>query len=140
MKDSDLFDETEYKRWLHQAEYTLNSAKGDLKSTDYSWSCFKSQQAAEYAVKAILRGLGKAATGHSVLKLLEKLEETGISVPEGLRNCARSLDKHYVPPRYPNAYPAGAPFEFYDKTTAKEAISHANKVVQFVLSEKAKYV
>ncbi len=73
---------------------------------------------------------------HSVLKLLEELEEAGPTVSEDLSSYARSLDRHYILPRYPNAYPAGAPFEFYDEKTAKEALEYAGSILKFVKSEK----
>ena len=140
MNAKKLFDHDEFNRWLSQAENTLNSATHDLSSGDYNWCCFKSQQAAEYSVKALLRGLGQMAIGHSVLKLLEELEEAGSIISEKLKSCSRSLDKHYIPSRYPNAYPAGAPFEFYDEGVAKEAVEYASKMLEFVKAEKEKYV
>jgi len=42
------------------------------------------------------------------------------------------LDRHYIPSRYPNAYAAGSPFEFYDESTAREAIGAARKVLELV--------
>ena len=65
-----MLDETEYSRWMRSAMKTLNSVKGDLERGDYNWSCFKAQQAAEFAVKALLHGLGIHAYGHSVSKLI----------------------------------------------------------------------
>jgi HEPN domain-containing protein len=135
-----LFDNDEFRRWFSQAENTLNSASHDLDSGDYNWCCFKCQQAAEYSVKAILRGLGQIAVGHSVLRLVGELEEAGSSISEELKAYARSLDKHYIPARYPDAYPAGAPFEFYDENVAKEAIEHARSTLEFVVAEKNRYV
>ena len=82
MNAKKLFDYDEFKRWFSQAENTLNSATHDLSSHDYNWCCFKCQQAAEYAVKALLRGLGQMAIGHSVLKLFEELEEAGSTISE----------------------------------------------------------
>jgi len=49
------------------------------------------------------------------------------------------LDRHYIPPRYPNAYPLGSPFEFYDQETAEEAISCAQAVIDAVREAKARY-
>jgi HEPN domain-containing protein len=36
---------------MKQAEATLASAKRDKEAGDFNWSCFKAQQAAEFAVK-----------------------------------------------------------------------------------------
>ncbi len=131
-----LFDQDEFNRWFNQAEHTLKSATSDMDRADYDWSCFKSQQAAEYAVKALLRGLGKEAIGHSVLKLIAELGKTGCIIGDELKDRARSVDKHYIPPRYPNAYPEGSPFEFYDRKTAEEAIDNASEIIKFITGEK----
>jgi len=135
-----LFDNDEFERWFSQAENTLNSANHDLDSEDYNWCCFKCQQAAEYSVKAILRGFGQIAVGHSVLRLVGELEEAGSSISEELKAYARSLDKHYVSARSPDAYPVGAPFEFYDENVAREALKHARSILEFVAAEKNRYV
>lgn len=131
-----LFDTEEFYRWLAQAEQTLRSAEKDMRNGDYNWACFKSQQAGEYAVKALLRGLGRLALGHSILKLTESLREAGISIPAELEEWSRSLDRHYIPPRYPDAYPAGSPFEFYDEKVTREALRAAQKILKFVRQEK----
>lgn len=65
-----VFDKKEYERWLKQAKHTLDSAEEDLNNQRFDWSCFKAQQAAEYAVKGLLYGLGSIPIGHSILRLL----------------------------------------------------------------------
>ena len=75
-----LFDEEEFLRWMKQAEHTLTSAQGDAAEGDYGWACFKAQQAAEYAAKALLRGLGLPAFGHSILGLVGEMEEQGLRI------------------------------------------------------------
>jgi len=138
--DKKLFDHDEFNRWFSQAQNTLNSAAHDLDSADYNWCCFKCQQSVECAVKALLRGLGQIAVGHSILKLIEILENDGLSIPEEIKSCARSLDKHYIPALYPDVYPAGAPFEFYDEETAKSAINCSKIIIDFIKRAKEKYV
>ena len=126
-----MFDREEFERWISQAEYTLKSAENDLKSGFYSWACFKAQQAAEYAVKAILYGMGIMAYGHSIKKLLDVLSQN-IPVPKELFDNARLLDRHYIPPRYPDAYIEGPPYEYYGERDAKEAITSANMIIEFI--------
>ncbi len=70
------------------------------------------------------------AWGHSVFRALEALPPT-ISVPEELLSHAKALDKHYIPPRYPNSYPEGAPLDFYTGKDAQEALYAAETVVKF---------
>lgn len=122
---------TEYKRWLEQAKNTLQSGKRDMQSGDYNWSCFKAHQAGEFAIKALLYGIGVSAIGHSLLRLLGELEAKGTAA-DAIRGCARILDRHYIPTRYANAHPEGAPFEFYDLPVAQEAIACAGRVIEFV--------
>lgn len=124
------FDHDEYTRWLEQALHTLESAGRDLEDGDYAWSCFKAQQAGEYAAKAVLRGYGRLAAGHCILRLLEEMKVGGLILDEGLLGRAKLLDRHYIPPRYPYAYPSGSPFEFYDEDTAKQALAAASDLVE----------
>ena len=134
-----LFDEEEFLRWMKQAEHTLTSAQGDATEGDYGWACFKAQQAAEYAAKALLRGLGLPAFGHSVLGLVGEMEKQGLPITKEARQCARTLDRHYIPPRYANAYPAGSPFEFYDQDTAEKAVACAQTVLEVVQEARERY-
>jgi HEPN domain-containing protein len=125
------FDKEEYRRWLAQAVDTIESAEEDLKNKRFNWCCFKAQQAAEYAVKGFLYGLSSIPTGHSILGLLGRLRKHNVNIGEGKKN-ARLLDRHYIPARYPDAHPEGAPFEYYDEDTAKEAIRSAREIIKIV--------
>jgi HEPN domain-containing protein len=126
------FDVDEFRRWYEQARHTLESASRDLDAGDYAWSCFKSQQAGEYAAKALLRGYGRLAPGHSILRLLEEMRSAGLSMADDLQSKAKLLDRHYIPPRYPDAYPSGSPFEFYDRETARQALDAAGSLLQWI--------
>jgi HEPN domain-containing protein len=90
-----VFDKEEYERWLKQAKHTLESAEEDLSNRRFDWSCFKAQQASEYAVKGLLYGLGSIPVGHSLLRLIGRLKRRGIKVGDGLK-YARVLDRHYI--------------------------------------------
>jgi len=127
-----LFDGSEYERWLSQAEHTLTSAERDYNAGDHGWACFKAQQAAEFGVKGLIRGLGLMAFGHSILKLLKDLADAGTTIPDDLSRAGRDLDRHYIPPRYPDAYPSGSPFEFYHGGTSREALDLARRLLEFV--------
>jgi len=127
-----MIDETEYARWIVTAKKTLDSAKGDLARGDYNWACFKAQQAAEFAVKALLHGIGAPAHGHSVSKLLSMLSAKGLNIPRELMQLAKTLDKYYVPTRYPNAWAEGAPHEYFTEEDASNAISYAEKIISWV--------
>jgi HEPN domain-containing protein len=45
------------------------------------------------------------------------------------------LRQYIIPPRYADAYPSGSPFEYYDEPTAMEALTMAEKVIEFVKGE-----
>lgn len=127
-------DTDEYTRWLGQASHTLASAQRDTAEGDFDWACFKAQQAGEYALKALLRGLGKPAYGHSLTRLLTQLSETGLAPNAEITRSGQLLDRHYIPTRYPDAYAEGSPHEFYDHHTAKEAQGAAARIVSWVQS------
>ena len=52
--------------------------------------------------------------------------------PEDLIGKARILDNFYVPTRYPNGHPQGAPFEHYGEMQSEVAIRHAGEILEFV--------
>lgn len=115
---------------MRQAEKDLEHARHALEDADLEWACFAAQQAAEKAVKALYQKLGASARGHSVAMLLSQLPP-GVAVDQTLIDKAKVLDKHYIPPRYPNAYPSGAPFEYYTHEEAARAIEYADAIVGF---------
>ena len=91
-----MMDVSEFERWFNQAVHTYDSAKRDHEDTDFDWACFKCQQAAEFALKAFLRGVGKLGIGHSLMKLTKEIEALDIDVDE-IRKCALTLEKFYIP-------------------------------------------
>ena len=116
--------------WLTQAVRNVEQAKDSASSGRHEWACFAAQQAAEMAVKGLHLGLGQEAWGHVVRRLLEELPEK-VQVPGELLDRARVLDAYYVPTRYPNGHPAGAPGEHYGPLQSGEAIDHAGAIIEF---------
>ena len=129
-----MLDGSEFQRWLRTALKNLDSARGDLERGDFNWACFKAHQAAEMALKALLHVLGLPAYGHSLSKLLQRVEEAGVEAGGGYVKLAKSLDKLYVPTRYPNAWSEGSPHEYYTEEDAEQAIEYAKKLVEWVVS------
>lgn len=127
-----LFDHAEYDRWRKQSEHTRASAARDRAVGDYDWACFKAQQSAEYMAKALLRGLGKSAVGHSLVRLLQEARDAGVDIAETLFADARELDRHSIPPRYPDAYAEGSPYEYYDDATAGRALDQADRLIEAI--------
>ena len=55
-----------------------------------------------------------------------------VKVPPDLVEKGRVLDNYYVPTRYPNGHPSGAPFEHYGPLQSGDAIQYAGEIVEFV--------
>jgi hypothetical protein len=65
-----------YEDGFRQAQRDISHAQHALEDGDYDWACFAAQQAAQKAVKALLRFLTADAWGQSVSLLLRRLPET----------------------------------------------------------------
>ena len=116
--------------WMKQAERDLEHARSDVEHGFYEWACFLCQQAAEKAVRSVFQKLRAEAFGHSVAGLLEELPEH-LKPSEELLDLAKELDKAYIPTRYPNAHPRGAPYEAYTRGEAERLVAHAERVLEF---------
>ncbi|RLI85031.1 MAG: DNA-binding protein [Archaeoglobales archaeon] len=116
--------------WMRQAKRDFEMAKEAMNDGFYEWSCFAAQQAAEKAVKAVFQKMGSVAWGHSVFDLLRALSAK-ISVPDDVLNCARALDRYYIPTRYPNGFDSGSPFEYFTEEDARNAILYCRRVIEF---------
>jgi len=114
--------------WLRQAERDLEQAEDSRSAGRHEWACFAAHQAAEKAVKAVHLASGQEAWGHVVAKLLTELPARVAGAP-ALVDRAKVLDNFYVPSRYPNGHPEGAPFEHYGPLQSEEAIGHARAIV-----------
>jgi HEPN domain-containing protein len=122
--------------WLGQAVRDMDQAEDSRRAGRHEWACFAAQQAAEKAVKALHLSLGQEAWGHVVARLLRELPDE-VPLPEGIGDKARVLDAYYIPPRYPNSHPEGAPFEHYGSLQSEEAIRYAREILEFVRSQMA---
>jgi len=121
---------TRHEDWMRQAKRDLQQAGILLEGEGYEWCCFAAQQSAEKAVKALFQKMAADAWGHSVTMLLSNLPES-VKPTEQLIDKAKQLDKHYIASRYPNSYPAGAPFQYYTKAEAEKAIQYADEIISF---------
>jgi HEPN domain-containing protein len=114
--------------WINQASRDLASAEAMLASGFFEWACFASQQAAEKAIKAVFQKMGGTAWGHSVFELLRLLSQK-TPIPEELFDCARVLDRSYIPARYPNGFDSGSPYEYFTRGDAEHAILCGGRIV-----------
>jgi HEPN domain-containing protein len=117
--------------WFRQADADLALARHAAAGGHHEWACFAAQQAAEKAVKAVHLALGGEGWGHSVTELLEALAELAVDTPAPLLDRGRALDKLYIPTRYPNGLPAGAPADYFTEAEAHRGIADAEAVLAF---------
>jgi HEPN domain-containing protein len=114
---------------MRQAEADLALARHALRGGHHEWACFAAQQAAEKAAKAAHERLGSEAWGHSVTELLDALRPDAAEIGTELLDRARALDKLYIPTRYPNGIPSGAPADYYTRPEAERALADAEVVI-----------
>jgi HEPN domain-containing protein len=117
------------KDWLAQSVRDLEQARSSKLEGRHEWACFAAQQSAEKAVKALHLSLGQEAWGHVVARLLMELPSPP---PEDLIEKAKVLDNFYIPTRYANGHPEGAPFEHYGAIQSAEAIRYAGEILEFI--------
>ncbi len=122
--------------WFAQAERDLAQARDSRAQGRHEWACFAAHQAAEKAVKALHLHFGQEAWGHVVAKLLRELPAS-VHVPDELVDKARVLDDMYIPTRYHNSHPEGAPYEHYGPLQSEEAIRYAGEILEFVRAQMA---
>ena len=120
--------------WLKQAERDLDQALDSQRAGRHEWACFAAHQAAEKAVKALHLHHKQEAWGHIIARLLTDLP---IQVAADLVDKARVLDNFYIPTRYPNSHPAGAPYEHYGALQSDQAIAYAREIITFVRRQMA---
>lgn len=120
--------------WLAQAGRDLEQARASQRDRRHEWACFAAHQSAEKALKGLHLHLGQEVWGHVVARLLQQLPG---AQDAALVDKARVLDAFYVPTRYPNGHPAGAPFEHYGQLQSDEAIRYAGEILEFVRSQMA---
>ncbi|MBF8265992.1 MAG: hypothetical protein HW384_1856 [Dehalococcoidia bacterium] len=117
--------------WFNQAQKDLEQAEDSRKNGHHEWACFAAQQAAEKAVKALHLGIGQEAWGHVVARLLSEIPGE-MRVPKELVEKGHILDNFYIPARYPNSHPEGAPYEHFGTLQSEEAIKYAREIIEFV--------
>ena len=97
-----LSDPSDPRAWIIRAYSNLRLAeKGQGKDIMLEDLCFNSQQAAEKALKAVcLYKEQDFPKTHSITRLIDILESTGIQVPEQIK-IADVLTQYAVQTRYP---------------------------------------
>lgn len=116
------------KRWLEFAEEDLKMAELAFGEGLWNQACFHCQQCAEKALKAIL-----CRHGHSIPRT-HKLADLVFLIGEGalldLADDLRSMDRFYIPTRYPDAVPGSLPGGLPCRKDAEEALSLASRLIK----------
>lgn len=114
--------------WFRQAREDLLWAQDTLKAGRYAQACFAAQQVGEKAIKsfALKRGTAEVRS-HSILEIARALKWDG-----EIEAIAKRLDQFYISSRYPDAFPTGAPFEYFTQEQAEEALRFADRMVRIV--------
>jgi HEPN domain-containing protein len=111
--------------WLRQAENDFLWARDTLNAGRYAQACFIAQHIGEKSLKALAYKRGfDLIKSHSVLEISRALE-----LPEDIKNLGKLLDLYYIPTRYPDAFPSGAPFEYFTHEQASNAIDSAEHIL-----------
>ncbi len=111
--------------WFRQSEDDLRWAEDTFRARRWAQACFAAQQVAEKALKSVaLRKGVEQVRSHSILEIAKALEVDG-----EVERMAKRLDLYYISARYPDAFPAGAPFEYFTEDQAREAIEFARRIV-----------
>ncbi len=116
-------------RWLNQGERDLDAATVLMDKEFFETACFHAQQASEKALKSLLYLKGhRTIVTHSTRELFREVKKI---IPEfrDLGRASAELDKHYTPPRYPDAFPSGSPYEYYTKEDADKCIKYAESIL-----------
>lgn len=122
----------EAQRWLAQAERDLDDANFTKDGKRFNLACFLYQQAAEKAIKAYLYTQEiEDIWGHSVAELCGEAERYN-KVFSSLLAESASLDKYYIPTRYPNGLPGGIPADVFQQKDADDASSSCQKIIAAV--------
>lgn len=122
-------------RWLTTGQDDLESAVILQKNSKHAHACFHAQQAVEKAVKGLWYFYDADPWGHSILKLIQDLEEVeteAFSILEPFSEDARKLDRLYIPTRYPNGLPDITPEMAYSDDDSVSSINAAQKILEEV--------
>ena len=122
--------------WFHQAQADLQQASLSAESGFHEWACFACHQAVEKALKALHLHLGQQAWGHGLGRSYRDLPadtvlQLAASVPD-LEDRLRILDALYIPTRYPDSLPDGAPTDHFGRLQSEDALRHARALIESI--------
>ena len=112
----------EARRWWLTAQEDLEVAKTLHEAGKFSHACFLAHQSAEKAIKALWLSTDGDPWGNTIQKLVMQYPQQNMLVDaQKWISNAVSLDKFYIPTRYPNGLPVLAPGQVYISQDSMEA-------------------
>jgi HEPN domain-containing protein len=122
--------------WLHQARADLDLAGVSAASGHHEWACFACHQAVEKALKALHLHHGQQVWGHGLGRCLRDLpspvRQALTEAVSDLEDRLRVLDALYIPTRYPDSLPDGAPSDHFGRLQSDDALRHARSIVDAI--------
>jgi HEPN domain-containing protein len=122
--------------WLHQAQADLDLARVSAAAGHHDWACFACHQAVEKALKALHLRSGQQAWGHglgrSFRDLPPQVAQPLAAEVSDLEDRLRILDTFYIPTRYPDSLPEGAPTDHFGRLQSDDALHHAGSIVDAI--------
>ncbi len=113
--------------WLSFARQDMAMAELALREGIWNQVCFHSQQCVEKALKAVLASRG--CSPPRTHKLADLVRVLGDEVPADFGDDLRSLDRFYIPTRYPDALPGALTDGLPGEKDAMEALTLARRVM-----------
>lgn len=126
------FDDTGWHDWRVTADSNMAAARREADAGAHHVACMLAEQAAQCALKALLRGVGATtqARGHDLVLLAAACAaDTGMPLTDQHEAALQRLAQIYLPSRYPDALPGGSPPERFGKGQSQQAIEDAQAVL-----------
>ncbi|MCT0225519.1 HEPN domain-containing protein [Synechococcus sp. CS-1328] len=127
--------------WLHQAQADLAQAQLSADAGHHDWACFACHQAVEKALKALHLHHGQQSWGHGLGRSFRDLPPAVAQALDAevsdLEDRLRVLDALYIPTRYPDSLPEGAPTDHFGRLQSHDALHHARALVDAIRSAMA---
>jgi len=118
----------ETNTWFEFAKQDLQMAKLALGESIYNQVCFHSQQAVEKLIKGVIdKSKTLPPRTHKIADLIV-VAKLNISIE--LAAELVSLDRFYIPTRYPNALPGMLPYGLPSEKDANEALAVAKNLFE----------
>ena len=119
-------------KWFVFANDDLKIINDIIKAGVYHLACFHAQQSAEKSLKGfIIFYKGELKKTHSLIELLNEAVKLNKDC-DRFREYCLTLDRYYIPTRYPDALPGSMPEGLPGKERAEESFKYAQEILNFI--------